>query len=205
MPKDVLIWGAGKIARGFIAEAFYQGGYHLTFIDADQTLVTRLKEEGKYTLVKAPARGEPETLTISGYTVFHVSEGDQIRNRLQEVPYVGIAVFPSVFESVARSLAEGIEQRAREGTPLDIIVCANARGAAEKLRASVERELSDGAQAFLSEKVGFVETVIMRIGVPTPDRFAAYGDLTVTTNDSGEGITIEMTARTYRYTGEDLT
>ncbi|MFP4606624.1 MAG: type 4a pilus biogenesis protein PilO [Thiohalospira sp.] len=36
-------------------------------------------------------------------------------------------------------------------------------------------------------------------------RVVTIGDLTIEANDSGEGVTVEMTARTYRYTGEEVT
>jgi mannitol-1-phosphate 5-dehydrogenase len=183
MSKKIMIWGAGKIGRGFVAEAFDRGGYELVFVDADEKLVSRLNEEGQYTLVKAPPKDEPEILTIGGYTALHTSETVKINGLVREVPYIAVVVFPKVFPALANSLAPGIEARAASGKPLDIIICANTRGAAEAFKPHLEKELSEEARRFLSEKVGLAETVIMRVGVATPERFASYGDLTVTTSD----------------------
>lgn len=183
MRNKIMIWGAGKIGRGFVAEAFDRGGYELVFVDADQNLVSRLNEEGQYTLVKAPPKAEPEILTFEGYVALHVSETDRINDLVGEVPYIAVVVFPKVFPALAKSLAPGLERRAKTGKPLDIIICANTRGAADAFRPYLEEELSAEAREYLLEKVGLAETVIMRVGVTTPERFASYGDLTVTTSD----------------------
>lgn len=183
MTNRILIWGAGKIGRGFVAEAFDRGGYELVFVDADEHLVSRLNEEGQYTLVKAPPKADPEILTFEGYAALHVSETERIKELVAEVPYIAVVVFPKVFPALAQSLAPGLEKRAETAEPLDIIICANTRGAADAFRPYLEAELSETAKEYLSQKVGLAETVIMRVGVATPERFASYGDLTVTTSD----------------------
>ncbi|NLJ39868.1 MAG: mannitol-1-phosphate 5-dehydrogenase, partial [Candidatus Atribacteria bacterium] len=40
--KNILIWGAGKIGRGFIADLFNKAGYKLTFVDSNQELIHQL-------------------------------------------------------------------------------------------------------------------------------------------------------------------
>lgn len=48
MKKEVLIIGAGKIGRGFIAQLFYNSGYKLWFLDASKEVVGLLNKEKKY-------------------------------------------------------------------------------------------------------------------------------------------------------------
>ncbi len=48
MNKEILIIGAGKIGRGFIAHLFYKSGYKLWFLDASQEVVQLLNIEKKY-------------------------------------------------------------------------------------------------------------------------------------------------------------
>lgn len=182
MKRSIVIWGAGKIGRGFLAEAFHAGGYEVILVDADEKLVSALNESGRYSLVKANTGREPEIVEIDRYTALLASDTDRILTEVGEAPFVGVAVFPAVFDALADSLAEGISTRLDGDEPLDVIVCANARGAAADLRARIESRLDDRGREWLATHVGFVETVIMRIGVPTPERFARYGELTVTTN-----------------------
>jgi mannitol-1-phosphate 5-dehydrogenase len=219
--KTILIWGAGKIGRGFVAEAFHAGGYEIAFADADETLVADLNRQESYTLVKAapapageaPADGAgpptgtaspaspvgtaspdspaaahpPEIVTIDGYTAYHVSDSRRLEALVATVPVIAVAVFPHVFGALADALATGIAARAGSShpKPLDILVCANTRGAAEQFREILHERLrpaGEGAAVFLEERVGIIDTVIMRIAIPTPARFAGYGPLTVTTN-----------------------
>ena len=51
--KTIVIWGAGKIGRGFVADLFYSAGYRLLLVDASEALVTQLREAGRYTVVRA--------------------------------------------------------------------------------------------------------------------------------------------------------
>ena len=44
--KQAIIWGAGKIGRGFLGEIFQDAGYHLTFVEYDMRLVEALRQAG---------------------------------------------------------------------------------------------------------------------------------------------------------------
>jgi mannitol-1-phosphate 5-dehydrogenase len=180
--KKILIWGAGKIGRGFVAEAFYAGGYDLSFVDADQELIDNLNTAGAYEIVKATPEGEPETVRVDRLSAFHVSSMEKIDSLVETVPYIAVAVFPKIFDVLADALVPGITARVKENTPLDIFVCANARGAADLFREKLEERLDERTKEYFNAKVGLVDTVIMRIAIPTPERFASYGPLTVTTN-----------------------
>ena len=43
-----VMYGAGNIGRGFIAQRFYLSGYHTTFIDVNADVVNAINEAGKY-------------------------------------------------------------------------------------------------------------------------------------------------------------
>jgi mannitol-1-phosphate 5-dehydrogenase len=223
MDKTILIWGAGKIGRGFVAEAFHAGGYQIVFADADKSLVADLNREQSYTLVKAapapdgeagppagaapptgtaaPAASRgPEIVTIDGYSAYHLSESERLQDLVASVPVIAVAVFPSVFASLADTLATGITARAGSSNPrpLDILVCANTRGAAEQFREMLHERISpagERAVAYLEESIGVIDTVIMRIAIPTPEGYAGYGPLTVTTNGYP---TMPVDARAFR-------
>ncbi len=182
MKHSIVIWGAGKIGRGFLAEAFYAGGYDVVLVDADQDAIDALNVQGRYTIIKAPADSEPELVSVAGFCALHTSETNEINAHIRNTPYVGIAVFPGVFDALADTLAAGIAQRVDRPDPLDVIVCANARGAADDLRSRVRQRLDDAGKNWLDQHAGFIETVILRIGVPTPDRFKEHGTLSITTN-----------------------
>ncbi|MFW6251135.1 MAG: hypothetical protein ACOC47_08490, partial [Alkalispirochaetaceae bacterium] len=121
MEKRVLIWGAGKIGRGFVADLFDEAGWALTFVDADDAMVKSLRERGGYTVVKLPEAGPEEQREITGFEVLSISERARIDERLLSVPLAAVVVFPAIFDAVAGELARGIERRAAERpeAPLD--------------------------------------------------------------------------------------
>ena len=45
--KFALIWGAGRIGRGFLADLFNAAGYHLTLVDQSVALVAQLRRAGQ--------------------------------------------------------------------------------------------------------------------------------------------------------------
>ena len=48
--KKAIIFGAGKIARGFVAQLLYNSGYEIVFIDVDKQLIDLLKRQKAYTV-----------------------------------------------------------------------------------------------------------------------------------------------------------
>ena len=184
MERRVVIWGAGKIGRGGVAEIFFRGPFQMTFVDASGELTAPLRADARYSIVKAPAEGEIEVVEIDGFEVLHIEESEAIDARIHEASIVAVVLFPAVFESFADEIARGIELRALSvpWRPLDIIACANIGNAALRLRPMIRGKLSSAAQRYFDESIGIVGSVVMRVGVPTPPRFASYGPLTVTTN-----------------------
>lgn len=54
-----LVFGAGKIARGFVGQLLELSGWETTFVDINRDLVQALNEKGTYT-VHILGRPEPE-------------------------------------------------------------------------------------------------------------------------------------------------
>ena len=57
-----VMYGAGNIGRGFVGALMSGAGYEVTFIDVDQTLVSRLREKGEYPLRVIDNEGYIDTL-----------------------------------------------------------------------------------------------------------------------------------------------
>lgn len=184
MEKRILIWGAGKIGRGFVADLFDQAGYALSFVDANEEMVQSLTERGSYTIVKLPEDGPEESREIGGFEALSVSEKERIDELLLSVPLAAVVVFPAIFDAVATELARGIERRAKERpeAPLDILLCANTAHPREMFYPILREKLSPQAQRYLDERVGLVETVILRIGIPSEAHYLEQDPNVVVTN-----------------------
>jgi len=62
--KKIVIWGAGRIGRGFIGDIFSDAGYQLTFIDDAHVLVDGLRKQGTYRVVRAAGADDIEMVDI---------------------------------------------------------------------------------------------------------------------------------------------
>jgi hypothetical protein len=51
--KTIVIWDAGRIGRGFVADLFDDAGYRIVLVDQSEELVAHLRQAGRYTVVRA--------------------------------------------------------------------------------------------------------------------------------------------------------
>jgi len=193
--NKIVIWGAGKIGRGFIADLFYQGGYKITFVDSDRKLTDMLNRKRKYSVKNIPANNNHETSQIEYNSVYHTSEKENISEILFNASLLAITTFPGAYNSISKTLSEIIERRAdsENPLPLDILVCANIYNPSLRLRELIMNRLSDKGQEYLSEKVGLVETLIIRIAIEADEQQKSIDPLVVITNGYPE-LPLDRTA-----------
>ena len=76
MNKNVLIIGAGKIGRGFIAHLFYRSGYTIWLVDASKEVVALLNKEKMYRVdLASETADETEYVTIEEAYTLEDKEG----------------------------------------------------------------------------------------------------------------------------------
>ncbi len=186
--NKMLIWGAGRIGRGFVADLFQQAGYALTFVDADKSLVEGLRAAGKFAILHIPGKDQPSHSEVSGFAILNASERIAVEAALRDCTLMSVCVFPSAFEEVAAALTPELERRAAQDSPgtLDILICANTNHPSALLRACFMGNLSPRAQRYLEESVGLVDTAVMRMAImPNPEQ-SALDPFIVVTNGYAE-------------------
>ncbi|NMC78193.1 MAG: hypothetical protein GYA59_02420 [Chloroflexi bacterium] len=183
--KQVVIWGAGKIGRGFVADFFYEADYQIVFIDSAQALVNELREAGRYTLVKANSTGYRKDSMIDGFSVLHTSQTQAIDEAIATTDLLCIAVYPNCLPAIASQLVPCILRRMRShpDRPLNIVMCTNLVGAAAKFRQLLENELppQQDPEAF-DQYTGVVDTIIIRLVATPPKQIQEQDPLLVWTN-----------------------
>lgn len=183
--RHAVIWGAGKIGRGFLAEIFQDAGCTLTFIEYDKVLVQKLKDAGSYTIHKAIGLDIHSETIISGYNVYNSCSTLSISNALIHNPVIAaIAVHPSAVPEVIRSMAPAIMHRARHSPfePLDIILCINMPHPSAYCRKLLKELLPQDCHDYLDNQVGLIDSVVMRICPETPPQMLDKDPLMVLTN-----------------------
>ena len=163
--KNILIWGAGKIGRGFIADLFNKAEYNLVFVDSNRELIHQLNTQQQYTIINLPSLDEKEEVIIKDFQAFHTDEKDQIFQKLKECSILSLVVFPSAFEQVAKDISAIIERRSREkiDRSLDILMSTNICQPSEQFKHYLFKELSDAGKDYFNRYIGLVDTLIIRM------------------------------------------
>lgn len=75
--KNILIFGAGAIGRGFLAPKFFEKNYSITFVDNNINLIKKLKKRKKYTAAFT-AGNNYKFHEINIRDIFHIDEKFEI-------------------------------------------------------------------------------------------------------------------------------
>lgn len=162
-------FGAGNIGRGFIGEVLCQNGFHVTFVDINETVIGALQKRGGYEIELA---GEDRTRrTVSGVDgINSKTHPEAVVKAVAEADLVTTAIGPNVLPFIAELIARGLEERQlrrrKEGDdrPLDVIACENMIGGSAFLRAEVEKHLDkDNFVECIEQYVGFPNAAVDRI------------------------------------------
>jgi mannitol-1-phosphate 5-dehydrogenase len=172
----IVIWGAGRIGRGFIADLFYTNGYHCVLVDQSRELINQLTAAGQFTVVRSAGKNDCVEHIISEYTALHTSETVAVEAALLQSDLMALAIFPKFFQAAADQIAPALLARvkARPDAPLNILLCTNLVHAAPQFQACLQNAYSQAEWQVVEPLLGLVETLIIRM-VPAPpaDRSAA--------------------------------
>ena len=193
--QQIVIWGAGRIGRGFVADLFDAAGYRLTLVDQSRELIAALRAAGRYTVVCAEGAGRRRDRLIAGYAALATDQVEEVAGAIAGADLLALAVFPQNFTQVAQQLAHGLRRRWREspGRALDIILCTNLTHAAAQFGVALQAALPDDLRAAAADHVGIVESLVIRTVVEPPAHESQREPLLVWTNGYGE-LPVDRTA-----------
>ena len=168
--KKAIMYGAGNIGRGFIGQLFSESGYEVNFIDINEDIVNKLKNDKNYPLY-ITKNGKYDKNNVSNVTATLGTNIDDVANTISTADIMATAVGVNVLKYIAKPIAYGIKKRFenKNGSPLNIIICENMLNADEYLKSLVCDHLSDDQIDYLSSHVGFVEASIGRMVPATPE------------------------------------
>lgn len=172
----VLIFGAGKIARGFVGHILWQSDIRFSFIESKTSLVEELNSRRQYTvrLLGETIREE----TVSGFDAYSTDDTDAVARLLaEEATLVFVSVGGKNLPALASALRVGLARRWARGNaaPLDIVLCENWINPAGVVRDGLYEGASGEFSAFLDRGIGVTESVVMRSAIE-PDAAALRRD-----------------------------
>ena len=190
--RPVIIWGAGRIGRGFVAEAFDSPGYQLVLVDIVKPLIDSLNQAGKYTIHHADASGIRDTV-ITGYVAHETGDEKALLPYfLGAQPIVCVPGFASKVMELAQMMAHYVELRAEKtpDDPIDFVLSINMMHPEVAFREALKEALSGDEKVlqYLDAKVGIAPTVVMCITPATPEEYLLLDPLSIYNNNFPELI-----------------
>jgi mannitol-1-phosphate 5-dehydrogenase len=120
MKGKVVIFGAGAIGRGLLADITFNSAYQVVFVEAVSELVDKLIKGKKY-CVYLEGKSEAKHI-ISGYRALRTDNIDNISNEIAECAFATTSVGGANLDAVARLIAAGLAKRK---SVLNILLCEN--------------------------------------------------------------------------------
>jgi len=177
---EILILGAGKIGRGFIAHLAHRSGWKVSFSDASQALVAGLTQARRYRIDIA---GRPEaTEYIPVHEACALSDAPTLQALVARCDLLACAVGAPNLPALAQALAPALAAR-RERGPLDWLILENADKPAETIRKALLASAPAHAAGWITSQLGLVETQVLRSGMPPEPSLAKSEPLAVRMHD----------------------
>ncbi|MFM6981473.1 MAG: mannitol-1-phosphate 5-dehydrogenase [Microbacteriaceae bacterium] len=149
-------FGAGNIGRGFIGAVLQDAGFHVTFVDVNDELISQLSSASGYSVIETG----PSAHTTR-YTDFSAlnsrSNPDEVVRRIADADVVTTSVGPTVLPYLAPLISRGIEARI-SSRPVVVMACENAIGATDTLKAAIAE-----IAAISADRAVFANTAVDRI------------------------------------------
>lgn len=130
--KKLVLFGAGKIGRSFIAQLFARSDYEVVFIDKDAEIVAALNTRKEYNVIIKDGSGN-RVIPVRNVRAVHASNEKDISLEMADADIMAISVGPKALPIIAPAIANGVLQRHKKfpDYPLDIVLAENLRNAAK--------------------------------------------------------------------------
>lgn len=163
MNKEVLIIGAGKIGRGFIAHLFYRSGYKIYLLDASKEIVELLNKEKKY---RVDLAGESHDLTeyITIEEAFTLEDQEKVAAVVDKMDMMASSVGATNIEKVAIYMKNIFIDTGRKKV-LNWLICENATHPAQRIKDVLLQNADPAFSIFVRNKLGLIETQVLRTGM----------------------------------------
>ncbi len=168
---QAVIFGAGKIARGFLGHLMFRSGVTFAFIEKADALVELMRSRGRYTVrvLGAPDKGD----VVTGFRVYSSEDREGIRAEMRDAEAVFTAVGGKNLTELSPVIGFALSCADRA---MNVITCENWKDPARILE---ERIRPMG----LTFPVGFAESVVMRSAIEPDPEDLARDPLTVNVQD----------------------
>ncbi len=176
-----VIFGAGKIARGFIGHLLYLSGIDFVFVEKADALCDLINERGEYTV---NILGAPEkNCVVKGVRALKFEDKEKIAEAIAGADAVFNAVGGKNLAEIVPFITAGIEKKAKIGGNINFVTCENWKKPADIIKNGINEIISPEAREYFKNNVGITEAVIMRSAIESSPELLAKDPLIVNVQD----------------------
>lgn len=176
-----IVFGAGKIARGFIGQLLYMSGFAITFVDANAQLVSQLQAAKSYHVYVLG--NEALDSDIDHFQIYHVSQQEEIAKALHEADVAFVSVGGNNLAKIGACIAEFYSSFGIPDKTMNFVACENYKNSGKVLRQAIEAGLDAELLSAFTKQIGVSEAVIMRTATQPTEELAAKEPLNVWVQD----------------------
>lgn len=182
---QAFIFGAGKIARGFLGQLLYRAGFEMTFVDASEELTKSLNDNGKYYV---NVMGSPEDCEwIDRFRCLPLTDEHAVREAYCGADVIFTAVGGKNLPALGPVIAEAFREKIRQGDfAQNIICCENWNCPADVLTEAVCGSLSEEERELFRRTTGISEAAVMRSGIEASEEVRKIDPLGVSVSNYWE-------------------
>ena len=163
--KQAVIYGAGNIGRGFIAQLFYESGYETAFIDVNKDLINLINDKKEYPIKFVDDDYSREIMIKNIRGIDGSPENSpEVSEIISKADIMATSVGVNILKFIMKPVADGINKRFRDNnfTPLNIILCENSIDSDRIMRDGVFEYIDENYKDLYNEKIGFSQASVSR-------------------------------------------
>lgn len=177
-----VIFGAGKIARGFVGHLLYLSNIDFVFVEKVDALCDLINERKEYTV--NILGNSSKNAVVKNARALKFSQKEEIAQAIAQADCVFDSVGGKNLPEIVPFLTAGIEKRVQVNPkPLNIITCENWKKPADVLKNGIAQIIQPQYKPFFEKYVGITEAVIMRSAIESTPELLAKDPLVVNVQD----------------------
>lgn len=182
--RTIVIWGAGRIGRGFVADIFSESDeFETVFVDIDRELTDALNRNGRYLIAKATRDGINESYTQKPFEAVHTSDTEKLEELFsRDNLLLDIAVHEPRVSEAADMLTPLFRLRAKLSKPMDVMMNVNMARPDKYFRTLMNERLAGADREFFNESIGVTGIFAMCISPVAPDKLKEKDPLALWNN-----------------------
>lgn len=158
-----VIFGAGSVGRGFVAELFAMADMDIYLIDIDENIIDGINKNHNFPHFTVYNNVEKEKI-IQKVTAINSKDEDSVIAAIKSADLIATSLGVNVLPIIAPLLAKSLKYRFKHGgDSINILLCENLADVEQFVKNLLFNEINFEEQIIFEEKVGLLATSIGRM------------------------------------------